>query len=82
MAYDPVALPYTIRWLMADGDHEVAALAMPGTCEPEGYIAESRKGHVRSLAAGEQARFTTCIGYADRAAATDFARHIATSRGE
>ena len=82
VTYDPVALPHTIRWLMADGDHEVAALAMPGTCEPEGFIAESRKGHVRSLAAGEQARFTTRLGYADRAAATDLARHIATSRGE
>ncbi len=44
VAYDPVALPHAIRWLMADGDHEVAAIAMPGTCEPEGYIAESRKG--------------------------------------
>ncbi len=55
---------------------------MPGTCEPEGYIAESRKGHVRSLAPGEQARFTTHLGYADRAAAADLARLIADHRGE
>ncbi len=82
VAYDPVALPHAIRWLMADGDHEVAAIAMPGTCEPEGYIAESRKGHVRSLAPGEQARFTTHLGYADRAAAADLARLIADHRGE
>ncbi len=82
VAYDPVALPHAIRWLMADGDHEVAALAMPGTCEPEGYIAESRKGHVRSLAPGEQARFTTHLGYADRAAAADLARLIADHKGE
>ncbi len=82
VAYDPVALPHAIRWLMADGDHEVAAFAMPGTCEPEGYIAESRKGHVRSLAPGEQARFTTHLGYADRAAAADLARLIADHKGE
>ena len=30
-------------------DQSVAAFAMPATCEPEGYSAEKRKGHVRTL---------------------------------
>lgn len=77
VAYDPVAMPHTVRWLLADGDHGVAAFAMPGTCEPEGYTAERRKGHVRSLAPGARARFTTRLGYADRAAAETLARVIA-----
>ena len=70
IAYDPVALPHTIRWVLQSGDQRVAAFAMPGTCEPEGYTAEKRKGHVRSLAAGARACFTTRLGYADRAQAT------------
>ena len=82
VAYDPIVMPHTIRWLLSDGDHGVAAFAMPGTCEPEGYAAEKRKGHVRALAPGERAHFTTRLGYADRAAATDLARLIAISRGE
>ena len=82
MAYDPVAMPHTVRWLLADGDHGVAGFAMPGTCEPEGYTAEKRKGHVRELAPGGRARFTTRLGYAERAAAHDLARRIAGHRGE
>ena len=81
VAYDPVAMPHTVRWLLADGDHGVAAFAMPGTCEPEGYTAEKRKGNVRQLAPGERARFETRLGYADQAAATDLARLIAASKG-
>ena len=81
VAYDPVAMPHTIRWLLADGDHGVAAFAMPGTCEPEGHAAEKRKGHVRTLAAGGGARFTTRLGYADRAAAADLAQLIAGPKG-
>ena len=82
VAYDPVAMPHAVRWLLADGDHGVAGFAMPGTCEPEGHAAEKRKGHVRSLAPGERARFTTHLGYADRAAAADLARLIAGRQGD
>ncbi len=77
VAYDPIAMPHMVRWLLADGDHGVAAFAMPGTCEPEGHAAEARKGHVRSLAPGATAHFTTRLGYADRDAATALARRIA-----
>ena len=82
VAYDPMAMPHTVRWLLADGDHGVAAFAMPGTCEPEGYTAEKRKGNVRQLAPGERVHFKTHLGYADQAAATDLARLIAGSKGK
>ncbi len=36
---------------------------MPGTCEPEGYTAEKRKGHVRTLNGGASALFHTRIDY-------------------
>lgn len=76
IAYDPAAMPHTVRWVLNNGDQRVAAFAMPGTCEPEGYTAEKRKGNVRSLAAGARATLTTTLGYADREAATDLAARI------
>ena len=44
----------------------VAAFAMPATCEPEGYLAEKRKGNVRSLAGNARASFATRIDYIER----------------
>lgn len=76
IAYDPVAMPHTVRWLLDNGDQRVAAFAMPSTCEPEGYSAEKRKGHVRALAAGARAVFTTRFGYLDRAATADLTAAI------
>jgi hypothetical protein len=65
IAWDPETMPHTIRWILANSDQRVAAFAMPATCEPEGYLAEKRKGNVRSLAGGGKAVFTTHIGYVD-----------------
>ena len=47
-------MPHTIRWMLANSDQRVAAFAMPATCEPEGYLAEKRKGNVRSLTGGDE----------------------------
>lgn len=80
IAYDPVAMPHTIRWVLAGTDQRVAAFAMPATCEPEGYRAELRKGNVRSLAGGAVARFETRLGYADRQTAPDIVRRIEAQR--
>ena len=44
IAWDPEAMPHTIRWILDNSDQRVAAFAMPATCEPEGYTAEKRKG--------------------------------------
>ena len=76
MAYDPAAMPHTIRWMLANSDQRTAAFAMPGTCEPEGYTAERRKGHVRSLPGGASVCFVTELGYVDPDAAADVARQI------
>ena len=79
IAYDPVAMPHAIRWILNNEDQRVAAFAIPGTCEPEGYAAEKRKGNVRSLASGARETFTTRLGYVDRRHAADLARSIAQS---
>ena len=66
IAWDPEVMPHTIRWILANSDQRVAAFAMPGTCEPEGYLAEKRKGNVRALAGGGKAAFATRIDYIDK----------------
>ncbi|WP_052389495.1 aldose 1-epimerase family protein [Belnapia moabensis] len=68
MSYAPAAFPQTVRWILNDPDQKVAAFALPSTCQPEGYAAEKRKGHVRLLAPGEEARFAVRTGYLDHAA--------------
>jgi monosaccharide-transporting ATPase len=54
---------------------------MPATCEPEGYTAEKRKGHVRTLGGGESASFATEIGYVPRDRAAAVVAEIEQARG-
>jgi hypothetical protein len=76
IAWDPEAMPHTIRWVLANSDQRVAAFAMPATCEPEGYLAERRKGNVRSLAGGAKASFATRVDYIDAGHAAAAAKTI------
>lgn len=62
-AWRPEDLPFCVRWILNDGDAQVAAFALPSTCEPEGYTAEKAKGHVRLLAPGACARFPVTLGW-------------------
>ena len=82
MAYDPVAMPHTVRWIMVTAEQHVAAFAMPATCEPEGYTAERRKGNVRSLAGGAKVAFTARLGYVGKGEAPALARTIAARAKE
>ncbi len=66
---------------MANSNQRGAAFAMPATCEPEGYTAEKRKGHVRTLAGGASATFTATIGYADRAETDSLSARIGAQAG-
>jgi len=77
VSYDPRSLPHVVRWVLYNADQQVAALALPSTCEPEGFLAESRKGHVRRLAPRQTAAFTVRTGYLDRQAAARMADKIA-----
>jgi len=63
IAYNTNDFPKTVRWILVNDDQQVAAFALPSTCEPEGYIAENAKGNVRSLAGGDTAAFSVRLGY-------------------
>ncbi|KWI44257.1 DUF4432 domain-containing protein [Burkholderia pseudomultivorans] len=64
-AYRPEQFPHATRWILHNADQQVAAFALPSTCEPEGYQAERRKGHVAALAPGATRRFEVVTGYLD-----------------
>ena len=78
--YAPAEFPHCVRWLLDDPDQGVAAFALPSTCEPEGYAAEARKGHVRLLPPHGTAGFGLTLGYLDRAEAGRMAARIASLR--
>lgn len=65
-----------MRWILVNGDSQVAAFALPSTCEPEGYQAEKAKNNVQRLSPGERRVFPVRLGYLDRAAADEFGARI------
>lgn len=72
ISYSTDIFPKTVRWILVNGDSQVAAFALPSTCEPEGYLAEKAKNNVQVLASGERAVFPVRVGYLDTAAAEQF----------
>ncbi len=76
--YAPAEFPRCVRWIMSDPDAAVAAFALPSTCEPEGYAAERRKGHVRLLPPHGTARFALTLGHLDASEADRMALRIAS----
>jgi hypothetical protein len=78
ISYPLAAFPKTVRWILVNGDSQVAAFALPSTCEPEGYLAEKAKNNVQVLAPGERKAFPVRLGYLDRTATDQFAAKIRT----
>ncbi|MCG8563895.1 MAG: hypothetical protein MI747_02325, partial [Desulfobacterales bacterium] len=62
LGYDGAAFSHLTRWILKNDSQGVAAFALPGSCEPEGYTAETAKGNVRHLAPGERAVFRVSAG--------------------
>ncbi len=76
IAYDTTAFTQTVRWVLVNSDQKVAAFALPATCEPEGFLAEQKKGNIRTLKGQEQAAFSVRLGYLDKRAADAAEQHI------
>ncbi|KVE34003.1 aldose 1-epimerase family protein [Burkholderia sp. TSV86] len=70
-AYRPDQFPRATRWILHNVNQQVAAFALPSTCEPEGYEAERRKGHVAVLAPAQTRVFEVVTGYLDAAGVRD-----------
>ena len=75
VSFSPEAFPYPARWLLRNADLQVAAIALPSTCHPEGYLAEKSAGHVRSLKPATAANFRVRLGYLDARRRRENGRH-------
>jgi hypothetical protein len=63
ISYDPSDLNHNVRWFLKHEDQKVIGMALPSTCDPEGYTAEKKKGNVRSLEAGAEKTFSVSVGF-------------------
>ena len=58
------AFNYVTRWILCNGDQQVAAFALPATCRPEGFLAAQRNGSLLQLAPQETRTFMVTTGIA------------------
>ncbi|WP_223917819.1 aldose 1-epimerase family protein [Vibrio sp. B1REV9] len=52
----------TTRWILCNGDQQVAAYAIPATCRPEGFLAAKRNETLIYLESGEERCFSVRTG--------------------
>ncbi|QBB13812.1 aldose 1-epimerase family protein [Edwardsiella piscicida] len=55
---------YVTRWILYNGDQQVAAFALPATCRPEGHLAAQRSGTLLQLAPQQSRSFWLTTGIA------------------
>jgi hypothetical protein len=76
VSYDVRQLNHTVRWMLKHRDQQVIGMALPSTCEPEGYTAEKKKGNVRSLPGQEKVTFSVKTGFLDGGETTSMEKTI------
>ena len=57
-------LNYVTRWILYNGDQQVAAFALPATCRPEGFLAAQRNGSLLDVPPQQTRSFTVTTGIA------------------
>lgn len=53
---------YGTRWILYNGDQQVAAFILPSTCRPEGFLAARKSGSLIMIPAGETKAFKVSTG--------------------
>lgn len=76
----PDQLDHGIRWIARGADQDALGMLLPATAEPDGYLAESAKGNVRSLAPGASEHYTIEFGALDHAATAAMAAEVTAMR--
>jgi hypothetical protein len=76
VCYDPTHLDKTTRWIMRTRNQEAFGLALPATCETEGYMQEKAKGNIKVLQPGESIRFDVETGYLDPAETGEIIKYM------
>lgn len=57
-------LNYVTRWILYNGDQQVAAFALPATCRPEGFLAAQRNGALLQVEPLQTRAFSVTTGIA------------------
>jgi hypothetical protein len=76
VSYNTEVFNHTVRWILSHEDQKVMGMALPSTCDPEGYTAEKKKGNVRIIPALGSANFAVRVGYLDSAEAMQMEKTI------
>jgi hypothetical protein len=76
VGFNPELLDRPTRWIMRTGEQEALGIALPSTCDPEGYSAEKRKGHIKHIAGGSSVDLSARTGILDRKEAVQMEKHI------
>jgi len=66
VGYRPKELDHCSRWIVRTKDHEALGIALPATCDAEGYTAEKKKGNVKILSPGGKFSASIIAGYLNR----------------
>jgi len=76
ISYSVKELDHTVRWILINDDQKVLGMALPSTCDPEGYTVEKMKGNIRSIPAGGKITFNVTTGYLSPEATIDMENYI------
>ena len=68
VGYKPDELDHSSRWIMRTDDQQALGIALPATCDPEGYTAEKKKGALKSIQGKDSMRFHVRTGYLSKPA--------------
>jgi hypothetical protein len=74
--YKPEELDHNTRWISRTQDQAGLGLALPATCDPEGYTAEKRKGNIKEIPARSSVSFSVVAGYLNQEEAKEMEIHI------
>jgi len=76
MSWNVSELDHVVRWILIHPDQAVAGMALPSTCDPDGYTREKQKGNVRSVPPMESVTFSVNAGYLDGPRTKEMERRI------
>jgi hypothetical protein len=76
VGYRPDLMDHPSRWIMRTGEQEALGIALPSTCDPEGYAAEKKKGHLREVPGDSSLSLKMRTGVLDRSKTAEMEDHI------
>jgi hypothetical protein len=78
VGFNPEYLDRPTRWIMRTGEQEALGIALPSTCDPEGYSAEKAKGNVKEIAGNSSVTMEVRTGVLDRSETEAMESHVSS----